>query len=509
MANQPVTIGRNVIDATRPSFVSIGGCQLSHDELNSWSIRVANWFRAEGLSTGDHIAYMVENRPEVAVIAWAAQRSGLYFTPIPTHLTADEAAYIASDSGARLIVGSAANVDMWRAIRPTLTQVEIWASVDSAPDFVALADAIADQPDLPTAPEAEGFAMLYSSGTTGRPKGIKRPISGMPFGSAILPAVYERFHAMGADTIYLSPAPLYHAAPLRAAMAVQSLGGTVVSQARFDPVGLLAAIEQYRATHVQLVPTMMRRLLDLPEDIRSRYDLSSLKRVIHAAAPCPVDLKRAMIDWLGPIVSEYYGGTEGVGMTYISTPEWLAHPGSVGRAISGQLHIVGDDGTDLPVGQNGLVYFAGGPEFQYHNAPEKLGEVSNARGWVTLGDIGHVDDEGYLTLVDRRSFVINSGGVNIYPVEVEAILRKHAAVADVAVIGVPDRDLGESVKAVVEPHQAPEDADAFATELILYCRARISAVKCPKSVDLVASLPRSDMGKVMKAELKQRYWRDS
>ncbi len=506
MANQPVTIGRVGTAPAKSAFVPLGGAALCFADLDSRSVRLANWFRSLGLGTGDHIAWMVENRAEVVVLAWAAQRAGLYYTPIPTHLTAAEAAYIAADSGARLVCASAANGDLWRSVRADLGQVEVWVSVDPAPDFTWLEDAIAAQPDAPNAPEIEGFAMLYSSGTTGRPKGIKRALAGVPFGLVPLAPVYERHHAMAPDTVYLSPAPLYHAAPLRAVMAVQRLGGTVISQAKFDAAGLLAAIAEHCVTHVQMVPTMMRRLVDLPETVRAAHDLSSLRRVIHAAAPCPPDVKRAMIDWLGPIVSEYYGGTEGVGMTYITAQEWLDRPGSVGRAILGELHILGEDGAELPPGETGLVAFSGGPAFTYHNAPEKLAEVTDAHGRVTLGDIGWRDPQGYLTLVDRRSFVINSGGVNIYPVEIEEALLAHPSVAEAAVIGVPDWDLGEAVKAVVVPRTAPAEPDALAAALIAHCRTRISAVKCPKSIDFVAALPRSDMGKVLKGEIRKIYW---
>lgn len=507
MAISAVTIGRPAADRAKTAFAMWQAGALSYAALDEQSVRAANWFRSVGLGVGDHIAFMMENRGEIMVLAWAAQRAGLIYTPIPTHLMSDEAGYIAADSDARLVVCSARTLGMWQGLRSGLPKLEVLATVD-APDTAvpALAQALAGQPLSPTADEFEGFAMLYSSGTTGRPKGIRRPLSGARFGEDKLSAIYRDYHGMDFDTVYLSPAPLYHAAPVRAVMAVQRLGGTVIALERFDAETLLAAIDHHRVTHVQLVPTMMRRILDLPVAVRQRYDLSSLVRVIHAAAPCPVDLKREAIDVFGPIVSEYYGGTEGVGMTYITAREWLDHPGSVGRAVLGQTHIVGDDGQDCAPGQAGAVYFAGGPAFAYHKDPAKTAEVTDRHGRVTLGDVGYLDDQGYLYLVDRRAFVINSGGVNIYPVEVEDVLRSHPDVVDVAVIGVPDRDLGEVVKAVVECRSQPDDPDGLERDLIAFCRARISRVKCPKSVDFVDQLPRSDMGKLMKSDLKRRYW---
>lgn len=507
MAISAITIGRSASDHSKTAFVMWEGEALSYSALEERSVRAANWFHSLGISVGDHIAFMIENRSELMVLAWAAQRSGLYYTLIPTHLREEEAAYIASDSGARLIVGSAGNMQLWHAVRSSLPDAEWVASVDGPGDsFLAFDEAIAAQPNVPMFDEFEGFPMLYSSGTTGRPKGVKRPLSHAKFGNEKLSPIYQTYHKMSEDTVYLSPAPLYHAAPLRAVMAVHRLGGSVIALKRFDAETVLSIIDKQRVTHVQLVPTMLRRILDLPESVRARYNISSLVRVIHAAAPCPIDLKREAIAYFGPIVSEYYGGTEGVGMTYITSEQWLTHPGSVGRAVLGETHIVGENGEECPPGEVGAVHFGGGPAFAYHNDPAKTAEVTDYRGWVTLGDIGYVDDEGYLYLVDRRAFVINSGGVNIYPVEIEEVLRSHIGVGDVAVIGVPDRELGEVVKAVVECRNLPTDREAFAAELIEHCRSRISKVKCPRSIDFVEQLPRSDMGKLLKAELKRRYW---
>ncbi|MBX9730425.1 MAG: AMP-binding protein [Sphingomonas sp.] len=500
-------ISRAITDSDKVAFHLIGGDALSYRALEDLSCRTGHAFHALGLRHGDHVAMMIENRAALIALVWAAQRSGLYYTLIPTHLMPDEAAYMASDSSAQLIATSDRFIDLWRSVRAGLGTVRHWLTVDAPQDgFAAWRDVIADYPATPAPDALEGSAMLYSSGTTGRPKGIKKAIGTVRFGEEPLAAIYRERHVMDEHTVYLSPAPLYHAAPLRAVLAVNRLGGSVIALAKFEAEPLLAAIDRYRVTHVQLVPTMLRRLLDLPDAVRAQYNVSSLRRVIHAAAPCPIDLKQAAIDWFGPIVTEYYGGTEGIGATYIDSEEWLTHPGSVGRAIMGELHIVGEDGAELPVGAVGDVYFGNGPRFAYHNAPEKLEAATHPEGWVTLGDIGRVDEEGYLYLVDRKSFVINSGGVNIYPAEAEEALRSHPAVADVAVIGVPNRDFGEEVKAVIELRAGVLASEALRDDLIAHCRARISAVKCPRSVDFIDIMPRSDAGKLLKGVLRQDYW---
>ena len=493
----------------KPAFVIEREAPLSFARLDEASLALSDWLARQGIAPADHVACMMENRVELPIFYWAAQRAGTYYTPIPIHSKADEARYFASDSGARLIFVTSRCAQMWETLLSELDEGVRVVSIDAGTGCLETLDLQAlTAPEQPQGAEREGFAMLYSSGTTGRPKGIIRPLTESRFGSQSLPGIYRDYHAMDDSTVFLSPAPLYHAAPLRALMAVQRMGGTVVAMDRFDPVRLLELIERHAVTHVQLVPTMMRRLLELPHEVRSTFDLTSLQRVIHAAAPCPPELKRAMIDWLGPIVSEYYGGTEGVGMTYINAADWLAHPGSVGRAIVGEIHICDEEGVELPVGETGLVYFGSGPTFSYHNAPEKLAQCSLPNGWITLGDIGFVDADGYLFLRDRRSFVINSGGVNIYPAEVENVVTAHPMVRDVAIIGVPDPDLGEATKAIVEPVEGPDDLAQLEADIIAFTKARLSSIKAPKSVDFVASLPRSEAGKVLKGALKEKYWNE-
>jgi acyl-CoA synthetase (AMP-forming)/AMP-acid ligase II len=362
------------------------------------------------------------------------------------------------------------------------------------------------EPADPPPHEPEGSMMLYSSGTTGRPKGVKRPLSGKPVGSTNPLAPFLPHVGLDSSTVYLSTAPLYHGAPLGWSLATQRLGGTVVVMERFDAVEALRLIEEHRVTLAQFVPTMFSRLLDLPEAERTRHDLSSLRKVIHAGAPCPLSVKRRMIEWLGPIVDEYYSGTEGSGITYITSPEWLAHPGSVGRPILGHVHIVDDQGAVAPAGTPGAVYFSSGGTYQYHDDPEATALRQDERGWTTLDDMGWLDDDGYLHLIDRRAHMIVSGGVNISPTEVENVLLDHPAVADVAVIGVPNEEFGEEVKAVVVP-AAPGDGAELPDELVSWCRQRLAGYKCPRSVDVVDELPRSDTGKLLKRVLREQYWK--
>jgi fatty-acyl-CoA synthase len=353
--------------------------------------------------------------------------------------------------------------------------------------------------------------MLYSSGTTGRPKGVRKDLPGTPFGDpSATPVLLARALAgqgngVGPGAVYLCPAPLYHSAPLVYSMSMQRLGATVVVMERFDPRRCLELIEQHRVTHAQFVPTMFVRMLHLPEAERARFDLSSLQFAVHAAAPCPVAVKRQMLEWWGPIIHEYYSGTEDIGSTYISPEEWLAHPGSVGRPLE-ECHIVGPDGDELPAGEEGIVFFAGGRPFEYHNDPDKTASATNDRGWRTLGDIGRLDDDGYLYLTDRQAHMIISGGVNIYPQEAENVLAAHPAVADVAVIGVPDPEMGEAVKAVVQPAAGAVAGPELGSDLLTHCRAELATYKCPRTVDFVDELPRDPNGKLYKRLLRERYW---
>ncbi len=483
------------------------GETVTYRQLEQRSNQAAQLFRACGLQTGDHIVILMENNRQFLEVCFGADRAGLYYTAINTNLLPHEAAYIARDCGAKLIVTSRVFEAAALVLRSTVETISCWFAVGGSIDGYRDWDsAAALQPPTRIADEMQGLDMLYSSGTTGRPKGIKWPALGQPPGQrTMLIDLLCRLFAYDGDTRYLSPAPLYHAAPLRHSMTAIKLGGTVFIMEKFDAEKALRIIQDHAITHAQFVPTMFVRMLKLPSALRETFDVSSLEYAIHAAAPCPVDVKEKIIAWWGPIVYEYYAGTENNGFCFIDTTEWLTHKGSVGRAMLGELHICDEHGVELPVGEEGEVYFANGHPFAYHNDPDKTAASRNALGWTTLGDIGRVDRDGYLYLVDRKSFLIISGGVNIYPQEIEDIVLTHPAVADAAVIGVPNEDLGEEVKAVVQLLDPNAASSALANEIITHCKASLAAYKCPRSVDFMAELPRQPTGKLYKRLLRQSY----
>jgi acyl-CoA synthetase (AMP-forming)/AMP-acid ligase II len=486
-----------------------GGHPISFRELADRSNRLAHVFRVRGLERGAVVAIFMENNPRFLEIAWAAQQSGLHYTTINSHLTAEEAAYIVRDSGASMLVTSAALARVAADIDGDRLLHRLVAGGDIA-GYESYEDAVAAQPRTPLPDVCEGDFMLYSSGTTGRPKGIRRELTYPPLGQGVAGAVpFLQALGLGDGDTYLCPAPLYHAAPLVWSIGAHRLGATVVVMERFDPEAALRLIATHGVTHVQMVPTMFVRLLKLPPERRSEADVSSLRAVVHAAAPCPVEVKRQMIEWWGPIIAEYYSATEGIGATFITSDEWLAHPGSVGRAMIGTAHILDDEGNELPAGETGTVWFEGGVPFEYHNDAEKTASAHDDRGWATVGDVGYLDGDGYLYLTDRKTFMIISGGVNIYPQEAENVLINHSKVMDVAVIGVPNADLGEEVKAVVQPVSWDDATDEVAEELIAFCRSHLAAYKCPKSVDFERELPRLDTGKLYKRVLRDRYWTDA
>ena len=494
----------------KPALISAEtGAVTTYRQLDAASNRVAQLFRALGLKAGDHIALMLDNQARFFDICWGAQRAGLIYTAMSTRLTEGEVAYIVADCGAKLVIASHALAGAVAHLPAQCPGVGHWLMLDGVIDgWVAYEDAVAAQPATPIADEQAGADMLYSSGTTGRPKGVfvPPPVPQIDAPNAMTDMM-TRFYGVSAETVYLSPAPLYHAAPLRYTMGVHRLGGTVVFMAHFDAEAYLQLVERHRITHSQLVPTMFVRMLKLPDEVHHRYDLSSLRCAVHAAAPCPVPVKQAMIDWWGPVLWEYYAGTEGNGVTLTDSAQWLAHPGTVGKAVIGELKIVDDDsGDELPQGRTGTVYFANGRPFSYHNDAAKTAASTHPKGWTTLGDVGHVDADGFLYLTDRKAYMIISGGVNIYPQEAENVLITHPKVADCAVLGVPDADFGEAVKAVVQPRDMADAGPALEAELIAYCRAQLSAIKCPKSIDFEAELPRHPTGKLYKRLLKDRYW---
>jgi len=484
------------------------GQVVSYGELNDASNRGAQLLRSLGLKLGDNIAIYMENNAAFLQICWAAHRAGLYYTCISSYLTAEEVDFIVGDCQAKVFITSEAKADVAAKLVDMMPNAKTRLMVGEAIEgYQSYDDAVAAQPQDPIADEYEGADMLYSSGTTGRPKGIKKPITGEPLGTTSSPVdIAGTLYGVTEDAIYLSPAPLYHSAPLRFNMGILRKGGTTIVMERFDPENALALIERYQASHSQWVPTMFVRMLKLPDETRGKYDLSSMKCAVHAAAPCPVEVKQQMIDWWGPVLHEYYAGTEGNGFCAINSEDWLSHRGSVGRALFGIVHILDENGNEQPTGTPGAIYFADGPEFTYHNDPERTAESRNDRGWSTLGDVGYQDEEGYLYLTDRQSFMIISGGVNIYPQEIENLLVGHPKIMDVAVVGVPDAEFGEAVKAVVQPIDPNQAGPALEEEILAFSREHLSHIKCPRSVDFDAQLPRHDNGKLYKRLIKDRYW---
>lgn len=478
---------------------------LHYDELERRANQAAHRLRALGLHRGDVLAVMTDNEAALFPLAWAAQRTGLYLTSISTKSSVADLAYILGDCGAKVLVVSDRLAPVAAAAVEDVPQVQAFALAGTA-DLPSWGEPCAVLPVTPVEDESPGTEMLYSSGTTGRPKGVKPTL---PAGAIDQPTplvgMGTALYSMGADMVYLSTSPLYHAAPLRWAMSVHRFGGTVVIMERFDAEEALALIERYRITHSTWVPTHFVRLLRLPEEVRARYDHGSIRAAIHAAAPCPVPVKQAMIDWWGPVIFEYYSGTETCGITALSAHEWLAKPGSVGKAILGTVKIVDDDGHELPTGQVGNVYFADGPRFEYHNDPVKTAAAYDHRGWATLGDIGRLDEDGYLYLTDRKNFMIISGGVNIYPQEIENCLIEHPSVADCAVFGLPDLEMGQVVVAVVQPSEPVADEKRSAATLTAFLRERLGGVKVPRIFHFRPSLPREPTGKLLKHKLVREY----
>jgi long-chain acyl-CoA synthetase len=483
------------------------GERLSFAELETRSRRLAHLLRDRGLECGAHMAVLLDNNLRYFEVCWAARRAGLFITPVNWHLGPGEAGYIVEDCGATALVTSNHLESLARELGQRLGSVTTRLVVDDAVEgFEDYEAAIASQPHTPLEEETAGALMFYSSGTTGRPKGILPNIEPAPFGTPTgLDMLTQALYGFEPGMVYLCPAPLYHAAPIAWSLATQRAGGTVVVMERFDAEGVLAAIEEHRVTHVQFVPTHFIRMLRLDPEIRERYDLSSLRTVIHAAAPCPVEIKRQMLDWFGPIIYEYYAGSEGSGFCAVGPEEWLAHPGTVGRPLGVTLHITDEDGTEQPTGEVGQIWFESGVRFQYHHDEEKTKAAFNEHGWSTLGDVGYLDAEGYLYLTDRISHMIISGGVNIYPQEIEDVVVMHLGVADVAVIGAPDEEMGESVMAVVQPTDPDADEDALAAELNALCRAQLAGFKCPRQYRFTASLPRLPTGKLLKRVVREEF----
>jgi len=502
----PTTYARESPD--RAAVIDVrDGTTLTYAQLEDRSRALAHVLWNWGLRPGDHVALAMANRCEFYEFCWAAHRIGLYYTAVNTDLTAREARHIVADCGATVLVVDEALPELADALSRELPAVEhrivIGGVRQGQVDYQALASAATG----PLPHEGEGEKMLYTSGTTGTPKAVARPLTDAPPGSVFLIRPLMARFGYGGHSVMANFAPLYHSAPLGYGMGMHRLGGTVLISGRFDATQCLSAMERYRVTQGLFVPTMFVRLLQLTD--HERYDLSALESAAHGAAPCPVSVKQAMIDWWGPIVFEYYAGTEGIGMTTLDSAEWLAHPGSVGRPVSGGVHIVDEAaGREVPTGKTGAVYFSGGIQFQYYNDAAKTASAYGMNGWSTLGDIGHIDADGYLYLSDRKSFTVISGGVNIYPQEAENVLAGHPLVSDVAAFGIPHPDLGEQLIAVVELLDPALASDETAAELLDWCAGDLARQKIPRRIEFTDRLPRADNGKLYKRGLIQQYATD-
>ena len=494
-------------------IMAASGEVITYRDYEARANRLARHLRALGLGPLDHYSIFMENNARYLDGCAAGERAGLYYTCVNSYLTVEELAYILDNSRSRVLITSQAKREVALAavaMTPRIVQTIIVDGPGGAPNVVNLDEAVGSLSPEPLPDERLGTSMLYSSGTTGRPKGIIRPLPENRPDEAL--PLYDFLHGVWRyreDMVYLSPAPLYHSAPQAAVGLTIRKGGTAVIMERFDPEAYLALVERYRVTHSQLVPTMFSRMLKLPDETRAKYDLSSLETAVHAAAPCPPQVKHAMIDWWGPIIHEYYGATEGMGFTACDSAEWLAHPGTVGRVLAGELHVLDDEMRPSASGEPGTLWFRMASPFEYFQDPERTAETRSADGeMATVGDVGYLDEDGFLYLTDRATFMIISGGVNIYPQECENLLITHPKVADAAVFGVPNADLGEEVKAVVQPMPGVAAGPELAAELIAFCRQHLAGIKCPRTVDFEAELPRLPTGKLYKRLLRDRYWGD-
>jgi acyl-CoA synthetase (AMP-forming)/AMP-acid ligase II len=500
----------------RPAVIQADtGEVTTYGQLHDKAVRLSNVLRDAGFVPGDHIALCMENNSRYLEVIWGCHYAGLVYTACSSRLTKAEITYIINDCAAKGFITSKYKADQAQDILNDIPNVHLRLMIGGTiPGYDSYESTVDNASSKEPENMIDGTDMLYSSGTTGMPKGITRPFPATPLGTAagLSQLLTVGLYGFSDAMVYLSPAPLYHAAPLRFNMSVHGIGGTTVVMEHFDAEDYLKYAEKYKATHTQVVPTMFIRMLKLDEAVRNSYDVSSLKVAIHAAAPCPIATKHAMINWWGPIIHEYYAGTEGNGFVYCNSDMWLAHPGTVGTAIQGIIHICDEEGNEQPSGESGTVFFESEAIFEYHNDPEKTkaSRDPKGRGWSTLGDVGYLDADNFLYLTDRKAFMIISGGVNIYPQEAENVLVNHPKVVDVAVFGVPNDDFGEEVKAVVQPVSmpaTPEEAASLAKELIAYCREQLADIKCPRSVDFREELPRHPTGKLYKRLLKDEYWK--
>jgi long-chain acyl-CoA synthetase len=496
------------VEPNKPAYIMAKSKEVvTYGELEACANQGAHLFRSLGLKRGDHIAIMLENHSRFLQICWAAQRAGLYYTPVSWRLQNEEVAYIVNNCEARVFIGSMAVKDVMQPLLEATPNVSCHYMLDGVVDgFLSFEESLAQMPETPIPDQSEGALMPYSSGTTGFPKGIQQTLSDKEYGEEEQFAVMTKLYGATKESVFLSPAPLYHSAPLGFCMTCLRHGITVVIMEHFEPEFALECIQSYQVTHSQWVPTMFVRMLKLPKEVRLRYDVRSLKYAVHGAAPCPIPIKEQMIEWWGNVLYEYYAGSEANGFVQLNSAQWLAHKGSVGRPMGCEIHVCGDDGEELATGEIGVIYFGGGKHFKYYKDSSKTKEARHVRGWSTLGDIGYVDEEGYLYLTDRQHFMIISGGVNIYPQEAENVLIMHDMVMDVAVFGIPNNDFGEEVKAAVQLKDPSHAGASMEVVLLAYCRENLSYIKCPRSIDFHEALPRHPTGKLYKRLLKDVYW---
>ena len=495
-------------EPARPALEFETQPNVTYGELEEMANRFAQLYRAEGLAPGDHVCGILPNGPEVIAAIWGAYRCGLYYTPVAHTFAAGELAYVVDNSDSKIVISTAAFGDKLSAIESGCPKVQRRYIYGARPGWDGIEAALAAQPVTPIPDETPGFLMMYSSGTTGAPKGIWRPLPADPepyrkgpptFAGDLMP-----LFGFDENTRYLSPAPLYHAAPLRWSLAVTACGGTAIIMDRFDAERALTILETRGVTRSQWVPTMFRRMLALPEERRRAFSAPTHTAAWHAAAPCPMPLKQQMIDWWGPIINEYYAGSESVGLTLINTEEWLAHPGSVGRAVKGVLHIIDDDFNELPPGQVGNVYFDPPSKFAYYNEPEKTAKKTSPQGWQTFGEVGYADADGYLYLTDRQDDMIISGGVNIYPQELEQCIEATEGVSECCVTQIPDEDFGERPVAFIVAEPGAPAPDKLIEAVAAGCRERLGKTKQPFQIRVIPDLPRSEAGKVLRRVLRDQ-----
>ena len=473
--------------------------------------QVARHLQALGCAPGTCVAVCSRNRPENIALALAVYQVGLYLVPLSWHLTAPEARYILEDSGARVVFTGPAQTERCLGTPARVVVMgDAPEGVELPADALSWANLLTGDASLPENRSAGG-PMTYTSGTTGRPKGVRRPLPPAPpepvaTGFAAFMLMYGM--RIG-DGVHIVGSPLYHTAVLYFATSCLHLGHTVVIMDKWTPEGMLDRIARYRVTSSHMVPTQFSRLLALSDDVKARYDLSSLGQVVHSAAPCPVPVKRAMLDWWGDVIFEYYAASEGGG-TMVSAAEWRKKPGTVGRPwATADIKIFDDDGEPVPPDIVGTVFIKMAQKFEYHDDQDKTRRAWRGDGYFTVGDAGYLDADGYLFLCDRKADMIISGGVNIYPAEIESVLTEHELVLDVAVFGIPDDDWGEQVKAVVELKPGAEAGTDFGPQLVSWARERLAGFKCPRSIDIVDQLPREDNGKLKKRLLRDPYWAEA